>query len=250
MQETNYQVRLGVKLSELRKQKDMTQEDVAKHIGIPRPSYGLIEAGKRHLETKELFSLANLLEFSIPSLLAEVFETEVRYGENADLAQKKMVFNYQKFKSVFLYILHECKQKENVGKVVLNKLLYFCDFNYYEEYGKYLTGLRYAKLPMGPVPGIQELVEQMKDNCEVKEVIENVVDFKRVRYIPLVKPDMNLLSRQELEVINKVISTYSNLTARDISNLSHEDAPWLETPNIGDEINYDLVFQRKKDNMA
>ena len=54
---------------------------------------------------------------------------------------------FYKFKQVLLYILNKCGQKPNVGKTVLNKLLYFADFNYYEKYFESITGVEYVKLP-------------------------------------------------------------------------------------------------------
>jgi hypothetical protein len=55
--------------------------------------------------------------------------------------------NKEKFKELLLYILYEVGMKPNIGKTVLYKLLYFCDFNFYELYGKSITGMQYIKLP-------------------------------------------------------------------------------------------------------
>ena len=57
---------------------------------------------------------------------------------------------------------------------------------------------------------------------------------------------MRLLGNKELQVINDVLAKYSHMTAKQISNISHEDAPWNNTDKIGSEINYELVYQRVK----
>ena len=57
-----------------------------------------------------------------------------------------------KFKNILLYLIERCAGKPNIGETVLNKLLYFCDFNFYELYEEHLTGARYKKLPYGLVP--------------------------------------------------------------------------------------------------
>ena len=40
-------------------------------------------------------------------------------------------------KNLILYILGKCGQRPNIGKTVLNKLLYFSDFNFYEKDGEH-----------------------------------------------------------------------------------------------------------------
>ena len=70
--------------------------------------------------------------------------------------------NIPKFKEVFLYILNEIGAKPNVGKMVLFKLLYFIDFDYYELYEEQLMGLQYIKNKYGPTPvEFEELCQQM-----------------------------------------------------------------------------------------
>lgn len=45
-----------------------------------------------------------------------------------------MDFNNEKFKTVLSYIIYRCENKDNVGKTIICKLLYFSDFNDYEKY--------------------------------------------------------------------------------------------------------------------
>jgi len=53
-----------------------------------------------------------------------------------------------KLMQTILYILSKCAGKPNVGKIVLNKLLYFADFNHYEKYRASISGDVYIKKPM------------------------------------------------------------------------------------------------------
>lgn len=55
---------------------------------------------------------------------------------------------HRKLKHLILYILGKCGQKPNMGKILLNKLLYFSDFDYFEKTGEAITGTIYRKLPM------------------------------------------------------------------------------------------------------
>lgn len=83
-----------------------------------------------------------------------------------------------------LYILERCAGKPNVGETVIYKLLYFCDFNYYEMYEEHLTGANYRKLPYDPVPlKFDTIINQMIDNGQLQRVKQNIVVIhKRVTY--------------------------------------------------------------------
>ena len=79
----------------------------------------------------------------------------------------KMEFNKEKFKNVLHYIVYKCGLKNNVGRTVLHKLLYFSDFNYYQIFKESITNESYKKLSRGPVPihfeeAMAELIEENK----------------------------------------------------------------------------------------
>lgn len=58
--ETPEPVELGRRLREAREYLGLSQEQVADHLGIPRPSVSTIEAGKRRITFLELMRLAEL----------------------------------------------------------------------------------------------------------------------------------------------------------------------------------------------
>lgn len=58
--ETPEPVELGRRLREAREYLGLSQEQVADHLGIPRPSVSTIEAGKRRITFLELKRLAEL----------------------------------------------------------------------------------------------------------------------------------------------------------------------------------------------
>ena len=51
---------IGSRLREAREYLDLTQQEVAETLGLPRPAISLIEKGQRRLETLELKRLAEL----------------------------------------------------------------------------------------------------------------------------------------------------------------------------------------------
>ena len=146
----------------MRKTKGLSQEELAKMIKISRPSLAQIELGNRSINILELQKLSIILEFSLDDFMS----TNFLVSQDIDCLKEKVwnkkevrisvpSLNINKFKNVLLYILEHCAGKPNVGETVLYKLLYFSDFNYYELYEAHLTGVKYRKLPFGPVPQIR-----------------------------------------------------------------------------------------------
>lgn len=153
--------------------------------------------------------------------------------------------NVNKFKNVLLYILEKCAGKPNVGETVLYKLLYFCDFNYYELYEEHLTGARYRKLPYGPVPQkFDTIIQQMIKEGQLKKIKTEYFGKPQTRYIPVVKADLTQLNAAEKDTIDKVLDLMSDWNANKVSEYSHGDMPWLAT-NDNDDISYNLAFYRE-----
>jgi transcriptional regulator with XRE-family HTH domain len=245
------QVQIGQRILELRKRKQFSQDDLAKMVGISRPSLTQVELGKRSLNIMELQKFAQVLGFSLDNFMSENFSSEpinflesdkkITYSERISVPSLKM----GKFKNILLYILERCAGKPNVGETVLYKLLYFSDFNYYELYEEHLTGASYRKLPYGPVPqNLDVIMENMIENNQVQRFKTTYHGYPQTRYLPLEKADLTQLKASEKEVIDRVIEQMSDWSASAVSNYSHKDIPWLASKE-GEEINYELVFYRE-----
>lgn len=243
---------IGERIAALRKNKGFSQEELAKSIGISRPSLAQIELGNRGLDVLELQTLSYVLRFSIDNFMSESFEpnppleTTIEVNEVPRPVRVSVpTLQVEKLKNVLLYILERCAGKPNVGETVLNKLLYFADFNFYELYEEQLTGASYRKLPYGPVPqSLDAVIEQMIGNGQLQRLKADYHGYPQIRYIPLVKSDLAQLKANETEVIDKVIEQMSDWSATAISNYSHKDIPWLASKD-GEEIDYELVFYRE-----
>jgi transcriptional regulator with XRE-family HTH domain len=251
------QKQIGQRITELRKMKGLSQEDLAKSVKISRPSLAQIELGNRSLDVLELQKLSLVLEFSLDDFMSKDFSAD-NYLESQDPDLKEVkkakkeeerislpTFQVNKFKNVLLYLLERCAGKPNVGETVLYKLLYFSDFNYYELYEEHLTGAKYRKLPYGPVPQkLDAIIGQMIEKGQLQRVKTRYHGFPQIRYLPLEKADLRALRASEKEVIDRVIEQMSDWSAAAISNYSHKDMPWLAS-NEGEEINYELAFYRE-----
>ncbi|MBK7810298.1 MAG: DUF4065 domain-containing protein [Saprospiraceae bacterium] len=246
------QKQIGQRITELRKMKGLSQEDLAKKVKISRPSLAQIELGNRSVDILELQKLSLVLEFSLDDFMSKDFSPNQEIESKEEKKTKKEeerisvpTLQVSKFKNVLLYILERCAGKPNVGETVLYKLLYFVDFNYYELYEEHLTGANYRKLPYGPVPQkLDTIIGQMIEIGELQRVKSEYHGYPQTRYLPLVKANLTELRASEKEIIDRVIEQMSDWSAAMLSNYSHGDKPWKASKD-GEEINYELVFYRR-----
>jgi len=244
------QEQIGQRITELRKRKGMSQEDLAKSVKISRSSLAQIELGNRSVNILELQRLSVKLGFSLDDFVSGDFLTNQKIEEEAKPRKVEERISIpslkvSKFKNVLLYILERCAGKPNVGETVLYKLLYFSDFNYYELYEGHLTGAKYRKLPYGPVPQkLDTIIQQMIDQNQLQRVKTEYHGYPQTRYLPLEKADLTELKASEKEVIDRVIEQMSDWSASAISNYSHMDMPWLASKE-GEVIDYELAFYRE-----
>jgi len=253
MEQELSQKQIGQRVMQHRKAKGLSQEELAERIGLSRSSLTQIEKGNRNLTVMELHKIATVFSLSLDEFLyaGNSGDEELIPSEN-DAPETKLnirisvpELQLDKLKNVLLYILEHCAGKPNVGETVLNKLLYFCDFNYYELYEEHLTGMRYKKLPYGPVPqNIDRILNQMVDDKLLKRLNTEYHGFKQTRHIPLERADLKLFSATEKTVIDEVILKMGNWDATTISDYSHKDKPWRATAD-NDYISYNLVFYRR-----
>ena len=204
------QKQLGKRITALRKAKGLSQEDLAKLIELSRPSLAQIELGNRSIDALELFRLSQVLGFSMDELMSEDYKLEESMVKEDVIAYKKTELRVSlpelqvsKLMNVLLYILETCAGKPNIGETLLYKLLYFCDFNYYELYEEHLTGARYKKLPYGPVPQkMDAIINQMIEQGLLQRIRTEYHGLPQTRYLPLEKADLTRLSAAEKTVID------------------------------------------------
>ena len=242
---------LGYKIKRIRLSLKMSQEQLAEKLGLKRTTLSQIENSERKLTAEELIKLARIFHISVDELAdlqkaPEVILPEQKRQNKSqtniriNVPQKKL----EKFKEVLLYILNEVGSKHNVGETVIYKLLYFIDFDFYEKYEEQLVGAAYIKNQYGPTPiEFKKIVENMIENGEIEKVESSYFSYPQTKYLPRKKADLSQLKANEIEVINTVLNKLSNFTARQISDYSHDDVPWLTTED-GKIIEYESVFYR------
>jgi len=235
----------------LRKRAGLTQEAAAKGAKLNRVTWTMIESGKRKIATTEIDRIASALGASPEELLGTAQRVEVSLPPSwAKAAEPKPVLRISvpqrkldKFRELLLYILERVGARANVGETVIYKLLYFIDFDYYEKYEEQLVGATYIKMPFGPAPAeFKDIVQGMLDK-DLVLVKTKVFDHEQKKYLPVRHADLSLFTGQEIEHVEGVLRKLGHMNARQISEYSHGDVPWLTTQDNA-PIPYEKVFYR------
>jgi len=130
------------------------------------------------------------------------------------------------------------------------KLIFLSDFYSLRESGDVISGLEYKKYPMGPVP--EEFYRKLKNNelstewgiRLVKNTfdrnIDETDDYAYDFHFDKESFDDDYFSKNEIEILKKVVYTYKELKSKDISIITHkgeEGYPWLNT-EVGEKIEF------------
>ena len=118
-------------------------------------------------------------------------------------------------------------------KTLLNKHLFYADFKHCNEYTLSITGSRYARLPYGPVPNnwtyyLALLVEDCSLRVEEIPYGEHMIGEE---LFSEKKPDLSVFSDTELKILASIKEYFKGWTAKRISEFSHNEKAYVETPN-------------------
>lgn len=241
-------------IKQLRDRANISQQDIADKVGIARATYAGLEGGRRDPSLTEIRNIAEFYQISPSDLIngvdSRVEESVVPYKFDetvVDVEPREIdpQTNPEKLREVLLYVLEKVGAKPNVGETVLYKLLYFIDFDYYEKYGKSITGLTYVRNHFGPTPtrSFASVVDGMRQKGELDIVETPYFSHRQRKYLPTVKSDLHSLSANELDHINDELIRLADKSATELTELSHKDTPWLASKDK-EVIDYQLAMYR------
>jgi len=242
------------KLTHLREDSRMSQQQVADKLKIARATYANLELGKRSPTLEQINAIADLFEIPVTELISfETYEaTQDKIAvvnlnnSSEDIEPREIVQDkIEALREILLYVLDKVGAKPNIGETVLYKLLYFIDFDYYEKKGKSITGLTYIRNYYGPTPTntFSAVVSAMKKAGELEVLDTKYFTHRQKKYLPVKKPNLNKISGEELQHIDEVLNRLSDKSASELTNLSHKDMPWLATKDRK-KIKYQLAMYR------
>lgn len=142
-----------------------------------------------------------------------------------------------RLKNLLLYILGKMGE---VFQTKMNKVLFYIDFLSYRERGMAISGLAYTAIDFGPVPLRWDRVYSAFD--EVIPQPRQVFGQESTVLTSDHQADMSCFSEQELAVIDTVCEKMKDLSAHDISDLSHQEPAWRNHLHHSETIPYSEAF--------
>ena len=117
--------------------------------------------------------------------------------------------NEKKYKNLILFFAGKVKNG-TLGKLKMMKLLYFLDFDYFEKYGKSVTGDEYLRWENGPVPKMAEKILEGMDNKDIKITKRKIGSgYNDQQHIEALKDfDVSLFSGEELLMMEEVANKW------------------------------------------
>jgi len=149
-----------------------------------------------------------------------------------ELINRSKNLDFQKLYGVTAAILDTLKRMGIyiVSKTKFFKLIWLVESNYYDKLKLRLTGLAFARLPLGPVPNQYSTFLDLLKNANIIDIEEKVPDnddFDTQTYLlPKDLAAINYLNERELEFVDKIIKKYGEWKTKDLINLTHEDPRW------------------------
>jgi transcriptional regulator with XRE-family HTH domain len=216
------------KVIKLREQSRLTQEEVAKKLGISRQRWILVEKGERDLSTEELGTLAALFGIDAADFFEEVPDVE---------KFRQMYFACLKFAS---------DERGGVPKTKLAKLLYLADFTRFYKDLEPMSGVKYRRMEFGPVADI--FFSTTEDLFEGGKIKITPMDQALIISSNTREEKFNRLSEQELSLIEEICSLWKDKRTAEIVNFTHEQKPWMMCRD-GEYIPYSLIIQEDPDHV-
>jgi len=225
-----------------RKIAGLSQSEVAKSLGISRPTYMKLEQGMSKPTADQKSTLAHIFgigqdTFDKYSKESKIISTDIKIRE----IPKE---HTEKFKQVLLYVIGKVGSRPNIGQTALYKLLYFIDFDYYQKHQEYLVGATYIKNTHGPSPvSFAKITRDLENQGKLVEVNSKFFQYDQKKYVITSEPSVSLLSAAELQHIDAELDRLASKTAKELSDFSHIDTPWRVAKDK-QVLNYRHVFYR------
>lgn len=229
MKDMNNYNSLAEKVIKLREQSGLTQEDVAKKLGISRQRWILVEKGERDLNTEELTTLAALFGIDV----ADFFEETP---------------NVKKFRQMYFAVIKFASDKKigGIKKTKLAKMLYLADFAKFFNELEPMSGVKYRRMECGPVADIFfQTTDELFDTGKIKitPMDKSLVISSNTR-----DETFDLLSKEEISLIEEICTLWKDKNTQEIVNFTHEQKPWKMCRD-GEYIPYSLIIQEDPNNV-
>ena len=174
------------------------------------------------------------LEQDNGSRLEEIF-VDTFFSKNPCEENGFRGFDYEKVCAMVLFFAHE---NAELLKTKLMKLLNYSDMVFYKENGVSISGLKYVHLQYGPVPeNFDMLLGKMSSDHVAHIEVFYVNGYEKHQVIPECDIPKGVLSKSEMDVLNRINEKFKGFGSADISNYSHKENGYRSTAQ-GEIISY------------
>jgi len=216
-----------------------TQEQVARALGVSRPTYINIESGKKELSISQAKALSSMLCIGLDDILGKADGDSIFFD---------IIASTEKYKQIILNSIKYGADSSDgkITKTKLAKLVYLSDFTWYYLNSAPMSGMSYRKLPRGPVA---DVYFRALDELEDTGTIVREPKGKAIMY-SLVEHDApsSRISKQENELIEKICNLWQRKSTDEIVEFTHRQLPW-QVCRDGEVIPYSLITQEEPENV-
>ncbi|MCK5459809.1 SocA family protein [Candidatus Parcubacteria bacterium] len=154
--------------------------------------------------------------------------------------------NEKKYYNIILFFANKIRNG-TLGKLKMMKLLYFLDFDFFEKYGKSITGDKYLRWQKGPVPRMAERMIKQMSGDDIKISRRKIgIGYNDQQHIETLKNfDLKFFSKEELMMMDEIANKWEKFSGAEMKNASHGEAPWIAT-KPDEIIDYNLAYYRNK----
>lgn len=222
-------------IEKARKEKNISQEEIAKYLWITRQTFSKIEKWEKSLTLWQAVKISEFLGLEINDILQT--DTKVESKKEIDLEKYGQIITN--------FIKYWTDSKGKITKTKLAKFCYLLDFSWYYFNLEPLTGLEYKKYKYWPVPDkyfvvLENLFEDKEISIEIKWwafLIENIEN-----------PKTDKLNEDELELLKKIAEKWKDKTTQEIVDFTHSQLPWFVSYDM-EVIPYWLITQEDLENV-
>lgn len=150
----------------------------------------------------------------------------------------------KKIENVIIYIIDYFQKNyapADLGKVKLNKILWFADRAFmYKNYTS-LTKSSYIRNPKGPViKKLDNILAKLEKDNFIRSFSVNKGEFQQISFVCLKEPNLDEFTAKEINILDEIINKFASKTAKELSEISHDEC-WEKTKD-GDTMPIESVF--------
>ena len=170
----------------------------------------------------------------------------------------KLISNFDKYNSIFMsvktteliiYIADQLKDSPNYGAILLNKSLYYSDLMHYLKSGTTITDLEYVHQKNGPTPEpgrFMKLLQLLQDSGDIEIIQVPFFNYKQKKVLSKRPPNITVFEKEEIVLINDVVKKIGDLSAKEVSDLTHELLSWKLSEEKETLPNFTFLLSQKE----